>query len=136
MSEKHHSRTGPEKAEAHAHPPPAGRRAISPTVIERAAALFRAAGEPARLHLLDRLRDGEQCVSALAEDVGDDLSAVSQRLRILRTEGLVVRRREGKHVYYALTDDHIADLIQNTIAHAEEQSSANHNSTPNGRHRR
>jgi DNA-binding transcriptional ArsR family regulator len=45
---------------------------------------------------------GEQCVTRLAEASGERVSAVSSRLRWLRIEGLVTRRRVGRHVYYAL----------------------------------
>jgi ArsR family transcriptional regulator len=38
----------------------------------------------------------------------------------LRGEGLIVRRREGNHLYYALTDRHVVDLILNALAHADE----------------
>jgi ArsR family transcriptional regulator len=41
-------------------------------------------------------------------------------LRILRSEGLVVRRRDGSHVYYTLADDHVKSLVSNALAHADE----------------
>lgn len=91
-------------------------------VIERAAAIFRALGDTARLLLLERLAVRELCVSDLAELSGEGLSTVSQRLRMLRAEGLVRRRRSGKHVYYSLADNHIADLIRNALEHAGEES--------------
>ena len=47
-------------------------------------------------------------------------STVSQRLRILRSEGLIVRRRAGNHIYYSLADRHVADLIHNGLAHASK----------------
>ena len=68
--------------------------------LERVAALFRAAGEVARLKLLDRLADGEWCVTELADAAGVGLSTVSQQLRILRAERIVTRRRAGKHIFY------------------------------------
>lgn len=88
--------------------------------LERAAALFRAAGEVARLRLLDRLADGEWCVTELAEAAGVGLSTVSQQLRILRAERLVSRRRAGKHIFYGLADKHIAELLRSAIDHAAE----------------
>ena len=93
---------------------------VEPAVVERAAAIFRAMGDTARLHLLERLTLGEYCVTELAEFSGEGLSTISQRLRTLRAEGLVARRREGKHIYYALADDHITDLIKNALEHAGE----------------
>jgi ArsR family transcriptional regulator, lead/cadmium/zinc/bismuth-responsive transcriptional repressor len=90
-------------------------------VVERAAAIFRAAGEPGRLRLLERLLGGERCVTDLATDAGDALSTISQRLRTLRAEGLVRRRRDGKHFYYALADTHITELVRSAIDHACEE---------------
>jgi DNA-binding transcriptional ArsR family regulator len=82
--------------------------------------MFRAVGDEGRLRLMALLARGEACVTELAEATGDGLSTVSQRLRVLRVEGLVTRRRDGKHLYYALADDHVAQLILNALAHAEE----------------
>lgn len=48
------------------------------------------------------------------------MSTISQRLRVLRAENIVVRRRQGKHVLYGLVDSHVRDLILNALAHAEE----------------
>ncbi|MDX1945628.1 MAG: metalloregulator ArsR/SmtB family transcription factor [Pirellulaceae bacterium] len=86
----------------------------------RAAAIFRALGEPARMQLLALLAGREMCVSEIAETLDDSLPAVSQRLKLLRSERIVAQRREGKHVYYALADAHIAKLIANGLAHAGE----------------
>lgn len=94
--------------------------AASALVIERAAALFRALGDSARLSLLARLAHGEYCVTELAEASGEGLSTVSQRLRTLRAERLLRRRRVGKHVYYTLADEHVALLIESALAHASE----------------
>jgi ArsR family transcriptional regulator, lead/cadmium/zinc/bismuth-responsive transcriptional repressor len=106
-------------ARRHTHEP-RGRRAIDDATLARAAGIFRAAGDPARLWLLDRLCDGEQCVGELAEEAGTDMATTSQRLKVLRAEGMLVRRREGKHVYYSLADAHVAALIRSTIEHAQE----------------
>ena len=98
-------------------------RMATPRVIERAAALLKAVGDPGRLRLLERLaRGGEHCVSELAESENEGMSTVSQRLRLLRAEQLVSRRREGKHVYYALTDAHVRELIFAALEHAAEQA--------------
>mgnify|MGYP005818464053 CR=1 FL=1 len=105
---EHHTRRVPELT-------------TSPLTIERAAALFRALGDSARLSLLERLATGEYCVTELAEATGEGLSTISQRLRTLRSERLLRRRRVGKHVYYSLADAHVAALIHSAVAHASEQ---------------
>ncbi len=96
--------------------PPVRREAL-----ERAAGIFRALGDVSRLRLLALLGQGEACVSELASAEHEDLSTISQRLRVLRSEDLVVRRRRGKHINYSLKDQHIVEMLFNALAHASEQ---------------
>jgi ArsR family transcriptional regulator len=91
-----------------------------PQALEKAAAIFRALGDGQRLRLLELLVHGERCVSELVTALEEKFSTVSQRLRLLRSEGLIKRRRDGQHIYYSLTDRHVADLIDNGLAHAAE----------------
>jgi DNA-binding transcriptional ArsR family regulator len=98
--------------------------ALAAPALERAAAFFRAAGEVERLRLLAILLEGEWCVSDLAEASGDGLSTVSQRLKVLRSERLVRRRRDGKHVLYSLADEHVAALIRSALDHAAHDPQA------------
>jgi ArsR family transcriptional regulator len=107
-----------------AHRPAAAltRVAASDAVLARAAAMLRAAGEPSRLRLLDLLAGGERCVTEIAAATGDAMPTVSQRLQVLRRDGLLSTRRDGKHVYYAVADQHVLDLIANILRHAEEQA--------------
>lgn len=109
---------GPHLRRRAPHVPP-----ISDKAFARAAALFRAAGDLPRLRLLDSLGRGEQCVTELAEASGTKLSTLSQQLRVLRSEHLVKQRREGKHVFYSLADDHIRELIAAALDHASEDPS-------------
>jgi ArsR family transcriptional regulator len=103
----------------HAHPP-TRRSAPDPHALDRAARIFRALGDAPRLRILHLLAAGEVCVGEIVTAVGEKFSTVSQRLRILRTEGLVVRRRDKSHVYYALADNHVSGLVSNALAHAGE----------------
>jgi ArsR family transcriptional regulator len=92
--------------------------------IETAAAIFRALGDPERLRLLVRLAGGEACVSELAEEENEKITTVSARLKALRAARLVKRRREAKHAFYALADEHVMPLIRNAIDHAAEGRAA------------
>ena len=56
----------------------------------------------------------------LVESLGEKFSTISQRLRLLRAERLVKRRREGTHLFYTVADQHVVELIQNALAHAAE----------------
>ena len=103
------------------HAPGVHESRVSDEAFERAAALFRAAGDVSRLRLLERLASGDEwCVTELAQAAGTGLSTVSQQLRLLRAEHIVTRRRAGKHIYYSLADRHVTDLIRNALEHAAE----------------
>ena len=91
------------------------------SACERAAAIFRALGDPQRLRLLIMLEARSCCVSELAEALSEPLPAISQRLRVLKSERVVRSRREGKHVYYSLADKHISRLVTNGVMHAMEE---------------
>ena len=100
--------------------PPAEHRPVEATALEQASRLFKAIGEVSRLRLLTLLAQGEICVTELAEAEGETISTISQRLRVLRNENIVQRRRRGKHIIYVLADQHIMDLVFNALAHAGE----------------
>jgi DNA-binding transcriptional ArsR family regulator len=106
------------------HPPEREPALHGLAAIERAARLFRAMGDAPRLHILELLAQRERCVTELVTELGEKFPTVSQRLRILRGEGLLIRRRQGNHLFYALADRHVADLIHNALAHADELASA------------
>ena len=93
---------------------------VDESACERAAAIFRALGDPQRLRLLIMLEASSCCVSELAEALAEPLPAISQRLRVLKSERIVRSRREGKHVYYSLADGHISRLVTNGVMHAME----------------
>jgi len=109
----------------HAHDHTPRPRPVSrPADLERASRIFRALGDAPRLRLLELLMAGECCVTELVDASREKFSTVSQRLRLLRSEGLVARRRAGTHIYYALADRHVADLIRNALDHAGELETA------------
>ena len=121
VNEPHDATCGPDEHERRS----ARRRPVSDDAFERAASLFRTAADVSRLKLLERLADGEWCVTELAEAAGSALSTVSQQLRMLRAERIVTRRRAGKHVFYSLADRHVIDMVHNALEHASERSHAN-----------
>lgn len=107
----------------HDHPKVQRARLVSEEALERASRLFRALGDESRLRIVAALSQGEACVTELAEASGESLSTVSQRLRVLRAENIVVRRRAGKHINYALADAHVTEMVFNALAHAGENPS-------------
>ena len=88
-------------------------------VIERAAGMLRAGGDPARLRILELLLSGERQVSEIAELTKAEMSTTSQRLRVLLNEDLVARRRNGRDMFYRLADAHVETLIRNVLDHAD-----------------
>ena len=106
------------------HPPRPTVRLPSRGQIEAVSEMFRALGDPERLRLLVRLAEGEACVSELAEHEGEKITTVSARLKTLYAVRLVKRRREARHVFYALADEHVLPLVRNAIDHAAEGRTA------------
>src|SRR5919202_6455027 len=80
---------------------------------------MQALATPSRVRILGRLSSGPCSVNELAGAVGMEPSAVSHQLRLLRHLGLVVGRRQGRHVVYDLYDDHVGELLEQAISHVE-----------------
>ena len=79
---------------------------LAPETLETVAARMRALADPTRLRLVDSLRrGGELCVCDLAWISGRPQNLVSHHLRALKGEGLARSRREGKVVFYSLTEE-------------------------------
>jgi len=100
--------------ETHAHSPRSQR------TLADGALLFRALGSPERLQLMELLLDQEHCVSQLAQELSEKVTTVSQRLQQLHQARLVTKERRGKHIYYAIADHHVRDLLISTFDHVEE----------------
>jgi DNA-binding transcriptional ArsR family regulator len=81
-------------------------------VHEVKATLFRVLGHPARVRILELLRDGERSVGALQAELGLDSGGTSQHLAALKRIGLVEARREGTSVYYRVPDERVFDLLE------------------------
>jgi DNA-binding transcriptional ArsR family regulator len=81
-------------------------------LIELIAERFRVLGEPARIGLLDRLRDGEASVQALERATGLSQQNVSKHLGMLLQAGIVSRRREGNFSIYAIADQSVFELCE------------------------
>ena len=81
------------------------RATLDPDVVEAAAARAKALADPTRLLIARALREGEElCVCDLAWIAGRAENLVGHHLRQLRNAGLARSRRDGKVVFYALTD--------------------------------
>ena len=74
--------------------------------------LCKALAHPVRLQVLDLLSEREYSVEQLTKLTGSGQSNVSQHLAALRQQKLVVPRRAGMNVYYALSNPKIADACR------------------------
>lgn len=82
-------------------------------VHELKANLFRVLGHPARIRILEILRDeGERSVGALQAALELDSGGTSQHLAALRRIGLVESRREGTSVFYRVSDERVFELLE------------------------
>ena len=64
-----------------------------------------------RLLLLCQLSQGELCVSELEAQLGIRQPTLSQQLGVLRAEGVVNTRRQGKSIYYSVADPAMLDIV-------------------------
>lgn len=79
--------------------------------IEIQAKLFRGFSDPSRLLILETLRNGAVAVSEIVEATGLSQSNVSNHLGCLRDCGLVASERQGRFVYYELSDKRVGQLL-------------------------
>lgn len=78
----------------------------------KASGLLKALANPDRLLLLCQLAQGEHCVSELEGLLGILQPTLSQQLGVLRQEGLVTTRREGKQIFYSIESQEALAVMQ------------------------
>ncbi len=103
-------------AEAVPHPLP-------DALIELVAQRFRVLGEPMRIRLLDRLRQGPATVQALHEATGGTQQNISKHLGVLLHAGLVSRTKQGTSSLYAIADDGVFALCDQVCGGLRRQLS-------------
>ncbi|MEW9502133.1 ArsR/SmtB family transcription factor [Jeotgalibacillus marinus] len=79
---------------------------------------FKALSEPTRVKILHLLAQKEHSVNDIAETLSLLQTTVSHQLRFLKNLRLVKYRREGTTLYYSTDDDHVLNMLQQTIHHA------------------
>ena len=83
--------------------------------------LFKTFGDTTRIKILYALFESEMCVCAIAELLNMTQSAISHQLKILKDANLVANRREGKTMFYYLSDDHVRMIIEMGYEHITEE---------------
>ena len=110
-----------EQVELHEDAIRTARQALTdPETVAALADLFKVLGDPTRIRILQALHDTRLCVCDIAETLGMTQSAISHQLRVLRQARLVRARREGRSVFYALDDDHVAHMCEQGLLHVSE----------------
>jgi len=94
---------------------------LPPDLAELIARRFRVLGDPLRVRILDLLRDQELSVNALAEQLGAGQQNVSKHLALLADAGMVARRKDGNHVYYAMADEGVFALCEQVCGSVQSQ---------------
>ena len=88
--------------------------------ITNLTSLYKAFADKTRLEILYALHESEMCVCDLAVLLNMTKSAISHQLKTLRLANLVKNRREGKIVYYSLTDKHEYEIFEQSLKHVAE----------------
>lgn len=117
MKEKESCRGGPH------HPQIVARTAKSlpgDAAIGELASFFKICGDPTRMKILYALAASELCVCDIASLLGMTMSSISHQLRILRQARMVTARKDGQMVYYAATDGHVKNIMDQGMRHLEE----------------
>lgn len=73
--------------------------------------IFKGLMHPARLAILEILRDGEHCVCHMEAYLGMRQAYISQQLSVLREAGLIQDRRDGWNIFYRVSDERIYDVL-------------------------
>ena len=90
-------------------------------LVDLIARRFRVLGEPMRIRLLDRLRDGEATVGELALALGASQQNVSKHLAVLAEAGMLGRRRDGNNVCYRIVDEGVFALCDQVCGSMQQQ---------------
>ena len=80
------------------------------------AKLFRGLGDPTRLSILETLREGEKATSQIVLETGQSQSNVSNHLACLLDCGLVKNRRQGKNIFYSISDKKVSRILEESDA--------------------
>lgn len=84
------------------------------------AEFFKVFADSTRMKILWALHEHELCVCDIAVVLNMTKSAVSHQLSYLRGANLVKNRKDGKIVYYSLSDEHVKEIFEMAVEHLDE----------------
>ena len=82
--------------------------------------LFKVFGDTTRIRIMYALYEGEMSVMAISELLGMTQPAISHQLKTLKAANLVAGRRQGKTIFYYLSDEHVKSIIAAGYEHLTE----------------
>ena len=85
------------------------------------AEMFKMLGDPSRLRIVIATLEGPRPVGDIAQSLDLSVSLVSHHLRLLRAARLVTADRRGKQIFYKVHDAHVAHVINDMVAHVNEE---------------
>ena len=88
--------------------------------FEKLSMFFKAISDETRIKILYSLSRSKMCVCDLAALLDMTVSAISHQLRVLKQAELVKSEKQGKVVYYTLSDDHVNTVFSNALEHIME----------------
>ncbi len=94
-------------------------------LFKRQAEIAKAIAHPLRIAIIDFLKDGEQCVCDIAEQVGSERSNVSRHLSVMVNAGVLEYRKEGLKVIYSLRCTCIVDFFSCVTSVLKQQAKEN-----------
>ena len=89
-------------------------------LVDLIAERFRVLGDPTRIKLLDRLREGEASVLDLTDLIGTTQQNISKHLGVLHRAGIVARRKRGNFAYYSIMDEGVFELCEAVCGSLQE----------------
>jgi len=95
-------------------------RLATPDELDRLVLTFKIFGDPSRLKIVNALIEDELCVHEIAELMEMSQPAVSHQLRQLKQAHVVNSRRDGKHIFYSLKDEHVIQIFRICQDHLAE----------------
>ena len=87
----------------------------------KTSSFFKVLGDKTRIKILWILNEGELCVCDIAILCNMTKSAISHQLSFLKQNNIVKSRKDGKEVFYSLTDNHVKFMLENSINHIIEK---------------
>jgi DNA-binding transcriptional ArsR family regulator len=88
-------------------------------LASHAADVLRAVAHPIRLQVVELLEEGEMCVGAISDALGEKQAITSQQLNIMKDKGILTSRREGTKVFYRLQNRNVTQVLHCVYNHCQ-----------------